>query len=178
MLTIPAEEADHINREEYFEHLIDNYRNLIYSICLQSAGNPFDAEDLTQDVFLAAYKSLSSFDGTHERAWLSKIAVHKCLDYRKQAARRMIPAEDSYFTGIADPEGSPEAQYLLAESSHKVQKLCGQLKSPYREIATEHFCHELSPKEIADKTGKNLKTIQTQLYRAKGMLKKLVERSG
>ena len=60
--------ADCITREEYLEYLIHTYQNLIFSICLKSVGNPFDAEDLTQDVFLSAYKNLSRFDGTYEKA--------------------------------------------------------------------------------------------------------------
>ena len=51
------------------------------------------------------------------------------------------------------------------------------LKSPYREVATAHFCNELSVAEIAQQNGKNPKTIQTQIYRAKAMLKKMLERS-
>lgn len=46
------------------------------------------------------------------------------------------------------------------------------LKSPYREIALDYFYRELLPAEIAEKTGKNLKTVQTQIYRAKAMLQK------
>ena len=86
--------ADCITREEYLEYLIHTYQNLIFSICLKSVGNPFDAEDLTQDVFLSAYKNLSRFDGTYEKAWLSKIAVRKCLDHLKAAGRRTIPTEE------------------------------------------------------------------------------------
>ena len=86
--------ADCITREEYLEYLIDQYQNLIYSICLKSVGNPFDAEDLTQEVFLSAYKSLAHFDWLYEKAWLSKIAVRKCLDFLKAAGRRSIPTED------------------------------------------------------------------------------------
>ena len=65
-------------------------------------GNPFDAEDLTQDVFLSAYKNLSRFDGTYEKAWLSKIAIRKCLDHLKAAGRRTIPTEDTYFEQLRD----------------------------------------------------------------------------
>ncbi|URW87232.1 sigma-70 family RNA polymerase sigma factor [Blautia wexlerae] len=74
-----------ITEKQYLEYLIKQYQNLIYSICLKSVGNPFDAEDLTQEVFLSAYKNLSRFDGNYEKAWLSKIAVRKCLDYLKAA---------------------------------------------------------------------------------------------
>ena len=65
--------ADYISQEEYLKYLLEQYQNLIYSICLKSVGNPFDAEDLTQEVFLSAYKNLSRFDGTYEKAWLSKL---------------------------------------------------------------------------------------------------------
>lgn len=160
------------------EYLIDEYQNLIYSICLKSIGNPFDAEDLTQEVFLSAYKNLSRFDGNYEKAWLGKIAVRKCLDYLKAAGRRTIPTEDIYFSQLPDKQGSPEETYLLEDSSSQVYSLCQQLKSPYREVATAHFCEELTITEISKRENKNPKTIQTQLYRAKGMLKKmLTERS-
>ena len=46
-----------ITEKQYLEYLIKQYQNLIYSICLKSVGNPFDAEDLTQEVFLSAYKT-------------------------------------------------------------------------------------------------------------------------
>ena len=100
---------DRISQEEYLKYLLEQYQNLIYSICLKSVGNPFDAEDLTQEVFLSAYKNLSRFDGTYEKAWLSKIAVRKCLDFLKAAGRRSIPTEDTYFSQIPDTSSTPEA---------------------------------------------------------------------
>ena len=166
-----------ITEKQYLEYLIKQYQNLIYSICLKSIGNPFDAEDLTQEVFLSAYKNLSRFDGTYEKAWLSKIAVRKCLDYLKAAGRRSIPTEDTYFSQIPDQQSSPEDEYMLTDSNARVKALCMQLKSPYKEVAYAHFCQELSVSEIAQRTNKNPKTIQTQLYRARAMLKKMLERS-
>lgn len=157
------------------EYLIDQYQNLIYSICLKSIGNPFDAEDLTQEVFLSAYKNLSCFDGTYEKAWLAKIAVRKCLDFLKAAGRRTVPTEDDYFSQIPDNHSSPEDACLLADENQQVYLLCQRLKSPYKEVATAHFCGQLSITEIARRENKNAKTIQTQLYRAKGMLKKMLE---
>ena len=114
-------------------------------------GNPFDAEDLTQDVFLSAYKNLSRFDGTYEKAWLSKIAIRKCLDHLKAAGRRTIPTEDTYFEQLRDKE--------------------------FREVATAHFCEEKTAAEIAASQNKNTKTVQTQIYRARSILKALLERS-
>ncbi len=170
--------ADYISQEEYLKYLLEQYQNLIYSICLKSVGNPFDAEDLTQEVFLSAYKNLSRFDGAYEKAWLSKIAVRKCLDFLKAAGRRSVPTEDSYFTQIADTSSTPENLYLKTDSDLQVYALIQQLKSPYKEVAVSHFCMQLSVAEIARQTGKNPKTIQTQLYRSKAMLKKLLAAQG
>lgn len=170
--------ADCITREEYLEYLIHTtYQNLIFSICLKSVGNPFDAEDLTQDVFLSAYKNLSRFDGTYEKAWLSKIAVRKCLDHLKAAGRRTIPTEDTYFEQLHDKEFSPEEAFLDKDFKDRIRHLCVALKSPYREVALEHFCEEKTAAEIAKAQNKNIKTVQTQIYRSRSMLKALLERS-
>ena len=158
--------------------MIDQYQNLVYSICYRTAGNPFDAEDLTQDVFLSAYKKLEDFDRSYEKAWLCKIASNKCLDFLKQAGRRTLPTEDTYFLKLQDLHGSPEEGFMEEEEVRQMFRLCQGLKSPYKEVATDHFCREMSAKEIADKMGKSCKTIQTQLYRAKAMLKKQMGRSG
>ena len=118
-----------ITEKQYLEYLIKQYQNLIYSICLKSVGNPFDAEDLTQEVFLSAYKNLSRFDGNYEKAWLSKIAVRKCLDYLKAAGRRSIPTEDTYFSQIPDRQSSPEDEYMKTASNTHVEALCSSTAS-------------------------------------------------
>ena len=134
-------------------------------------------EKLTQDVFLSAYKNLSRFDGTYEKAWLSKIAVRKCLDHLKAAGRRTIPTEDTYFEQLHDKESSPEEAFLDKDFQNQIRHLCSDLKSPYREVATAHFCEEKTAAEIAKAQNKNTKTVQTQIYRARSMLKALLERS-
>ena len=136
------------------------------------SGNPFDAQDLTQETFLSAYQKLSGFDGEHERAWICKIAVNKCLDHQKNAARRIQPEEELAFSELPDQRAGPEASYLLEESRQEILDLCRQLPPPYNEIAEAHFYEERSIKEIAEEKGRNIRTVQTQVYRAKGLLKK------
>lgn len=148
------------------------YERLIYTLCYRTTGNLFDAQDLTQETFLSAYQKLSDFDGEHERAWLCRIATNKCLDYLKSAARRTEPSEDKVFTEIPDRKGDPELKYLVDESREEVLALCRQLSPPYDEIAEAHFYEEKSVKEIAQEKGRNLRTVQTQVYRAKALLKK------
>jgi len=83
--------------------------------------------------------------------------------------------EDAYFTEVTDNRDGPEEAYLHRESKEYVYTICQSLKSPYKEVATEHFYREKSVKEISEETGKGIKTVQTQVYRAKAMIKKLME---
>jgi RNA polymerase sigma factor, sigma-70 family len=165
-------EAERINNEKYYEYLIDTYQNLIYSICYKIVRDYFEAEDLAQETFLSAYKHLSTFDRQHEKAWLCRIATNKCLDYIKKAERQSMPTEDEYFLTRTDNEPLPEESILEQEIKDQLSERCNQLKPPYREIAMDYFYYELSAAEIASNTGKNLKTVQTQIYRARALLQK------
>ena len=138
--------------------------------------NYFDAEDLAQETFLSAYKHLPTFDRQYEKAWLCRIATNKCLDFIKRAEHRSIPTEEDYFLTQKDKEPSPEDSVLALEVKRQLSERCNSLKSPYREIAFDYFYRELTAAEIAANTGKNLKTVQTQIYRARAMLQKTYRR--
>ena len=158
-----------------FDRLVQKYQSLVYTICRQLVADEGYAQDLTQETFLSAYKKLPEFDGTYEKAWISRIATNKCLDYLKNAARRSEPKEDIYFEDIKDQRAGPEEIYIDQEAKQFVLKICGQIKPPYDKIAREHFYEEKSAREIAEESGKNLKTVQTQIYRAKALIKKQME---
>lgn len=165
-----------IRAEEQLELLIQQYQNLIYSVCYKLTGDYFDAQDLAQETFLSAYKNLAYFDGANERAWLCKIATNKCLDYLKHTGRRQIPTEDLYFLSVSGSASTPEQEVLEQAVRDELYRCCNQLSPPYREVAISYFYHEMEISEIVSVTGKNIKTLQTQIYRAKAMLKKLYRR--
>lgn len=175
-MTIHGKGADKINNAEYFSYLVEQYEKLVYSICYKATGNQFDAQDLTQDTFLSAYKNLDRFDRVHERAWICRIASNKALDYLKSSQRKIVCEEDSYFMDVTDTHAGPEEAYLQQESKQYVIHVCQQLKSPYKEIALEHFFREKTAAQISAEQGENLKTVQTRIYRAKTMIKKIVQK--
>lgn len=132
----------------------------------------FTAEDLAQETFLSAYEKYSSFDGRHEKAWICRIATNKCLDYLKAAGRRSVPTEDEWFSWQVDPGSSPEESCVEQEVREELLRACRELKPPYDEIAVDYYYREMDAAEIAEKRGRNVKTVQTQIYRARGMLRK------
>lgn len=173
-IRLAAGEVDEINDKEYFDYLVETYQKLVFSLCFKVSGNRFDAEDLTQDTFISVYKNLSTFDRNYEKAWICKIASNKCLDFLKSAKRRTFPTEDDTLDTYEDARGTPEDEYLLKESKLIVYEICQKLKEPYRTVATEHFSNEKSVAEIAYERGSPKKTIQTQIYRAKSMIRNIM----
>lgn len=164
---------DKIDAMQELTQMIGQYQNLIFSICVRMTNDYFIAEDLTQETFLSAFQKLKAFDGRDEKAWLCRIATNKCIDYQKQAARRTVPSEDVELSEQVSGDGLPEQDYIENEVYAELRERCEQLKPPYDEIARMYFVEEQKADEIAEHTGKNLKTVQTQIYRARAMLRKL-----
>ncbi len=94
----------------------------------------------------------------------------------KRAERRSIPVEEEYFLIQKDNSPTLEEEVLDREIKHQLLDQCNRLQSPYKEVALDYFYYEISAADISDKTGKNLKTVQTQIYRAKAMLRKKYEK--
>lgn len=162
-----------IDSRQNFIRLVKEYQNLVFSICLKLTGDYFAAEDLTQETFLSAYRHINQFDGKDEKAWICRIASNKCIDYQREAARRSLPTSEEEFPVLpAAPKEEPFEQYRNKEVLLELRRCIQKLKPPYDKIARMHFLENLPAKTIAKQTGSNLKTVQTQIYRAREMLKK------
>jgi RNA polymerase sigma-70 factor (ECF subfamily) len=153
--------------------MIEDYQKLVFSMCYRISGDFFAAEDLTQETFLSAYQKLESFDGSNEKAWLCRIATNKSIDYLRNAGRRQIPTEADFFWSQEEQRGTPEQVIIEDEIRQKIADCCDRLKPPYDEIARAFYLEDRSPTEIANTGNRKLKTVQTQIYRARDMLRKI-----
>lgn len=172
-----------MNTETYgndrFSALIDSYQNLVFSICYKITSDYFASEDLTQDTFLSVYQHLSSFDGTNAKAWICRIATNKCIDYLKKSETKCIPISDEEVENNINLENKsldtykdPQQSVLDNEIKRTLAKRCQSLKPPYDEIARLYYVEELEATEISKIKCLKLKTVQTQIYRAREMLRK------
>lgn len=164
---------DAIDACSRLERMIDQYQRLVLTICYKAVGDYFAAQDLTQDTFLSAYTHLDTFDGSNEKAWLCRIAANKCADYLKSAGRRQIPSQEDTFVKLCSERPSPEQLALDREVREQLLYRCRRLGPPYDEIARLYFYEERRPEEIARLTGRNVRTVQTQIYRARDLLRKI-----
>lgn len=160
-------------RKEQLASYIKLYERLIFTICLSFTKNYFDAEDLAQETFLSASKNIEGFDGENIKAWLTTIAANKCRDYLKSPARKTQCLTEEDFKLLEDERGSPEEILIENDKDERVLRLCSKLKEPYKTVAKNYFCDNMKLSEVARDTGQSLKTLQTQLYRSKKLLKEL-----
>ena len=149
------------------------YANLVYRFLYVHTHDAQWSQDLMQETFLTAYQKYNTFDGNNEKAWLSRIAANKSIDYLRSAGKRSVPVEDSFFEQEQQQRGSPEEICMEEEVKRRLVKSCDGLRPPYNEVARAYYVEERTPKEIAARQGKSVKTIQTQIYRAREMLKKV-----
>ena len=154
------------------ERALEKYGRLIFSICYRMVGDYFEAQDATQETFLTYYKVLDRFDGQNEKAFLTKIATNKCLDFLKRKGSKEMPSESEVLESRAGTVSSPEERLLEEEVKEELARACRDLKPPYGQIAYEFYCCDRTAREIAEQKGIKLKTVQTQVLRAKKMLQK------
>ena len=158
--------------DEYFIKILNEYEKLVFSICYRMTRNYFDAEDLTQETFLALYKALPGFDRQNPKAFAARSATNKCLDYLKRAERRVDAADEEELINYPSNEPEPEKLLMEKELAEELYRACSGLKPPYKEVALAYYCRGRTAAQIAASQGKKTKTVQTQIRRAKGMLQK------
>ncbi|MBQ9989926.1 MAG: RNA polymerase sigma factor [Lachnospiraceae bacterium] len=164
---------ERIDSKEILIRLINQYQNLIFSICLKMTGDYFVAEDLTQETFLSAYKHLDQCPKEAEKAWLCRIAGNKCIDYSRAAARRVVPAEEGQMHSLEVPDSEqPLKQVLNSEIMEELRICCNALPPPYREVSIAYFLEGKTAKTIAQESQTGINTVKTHIHRAREMLKK------
>jgi RNA polymerase sigma-70 factor, ECF subfamily len=148
-----------------FGLLVDQETPMIYRACLRILGRPHDAEDVAQEAFLAAFKSIGSFRGDGSvRGWLLRIATRQA--FRRLSQRRATA--DIGAVGeplLADTSAEPTRVVVAAERRGEIRRAVAALPDPYRETVALRFFGELSLAEIAEATGRPLNTVKTHLRR-------------
>jgi RNA polymerase sigma-70 factor (ECF subfamily) len=138
-----------------------------------------EAEDLTQETFLRAYRHRDSLrDQGAQTAWLYRIATHACFDRLRQYARRNPKESETDLDQVDVPEpDAPSLQKVIEqdEMSACVQRYLNRLADSYRAVILLHDMHELTTPEIAQLLGESLATVKIRLHRARLKLKSALE---
>ena len=160
---------------EAFAELIDRYKVAVYNLCARMLGDPTEAEDAAQEVFVRAYTQLRSYTaGRKFSTWILSIASHYCIDL----LRRRKPSVDldtiAFWKQSDQPE--PEERALTGEVRDEVRELLNKLPDKYRGVTILRYWNDLSYDEIAQATGLSVATVKTRLFRARELLAKELEK--
>ena len=149
--------------EIYSEYFKDVYR---YVLCLSK--NESIAEDITQETFFKALKSIDSFKGNCKiSVWLCQIAKNSYFSYLKKEQNNLERVEDTvdaFDTGF-------EQMLVDDESAFEIYKVLHNLEEPYKEVFTLRFFGDLSFLEIAELFGKTESWARVTYHRARIKLK-------
>ena len=148
---------DHVQMAAIYERMKDT----VYRVALSYCRNVQDAEDITHDVFLARFRHDAPFpDSEAEKAWMLRVTVNKCKNLLKSFRRRFsVPLEDASEVCVSQPE-------------HQIWDAVNALPAKYRLVIHLYYYEGYSISEIAAITRKSETAVQTQLYRARNLLKK------
>lgn len=166
-----------------FAALVEKHTRLVYSLCLRMVANSADAEDLTQETFLRLFSSLGQYRlGSGLRPWLCRIAINRCLDALRKKRRRlqMVPLDggssaQSEELNRPSDEPSPERAYVRWEQRQAVLEAVSSLPPEYRAVVVLRYQEDMAYQEIAAALGVPVTTVETRLFRAKRMLRPMLD---
>jgi len=170
-LVSQAKEGD----KEAFSQLYDHYFSKIYRYVLFRVSGQEEAEDLTHEVFLSAWKNMPRYKekGFPFSSWLYSIARNSVIDsYRTNKKTIQIELASEEFIKV---ESTDETSLDNTLEFEKVKNAIGLLKPQYQEILILRFIEEMSHGEIASATGKSEGAIRLMQHRALKELKSLYD---
>jgi len=165
-----------------FGVLLDKYHKRIFNVLLRMVGDFHEAADLTQDVFVQAYRALKSFRGDSKiYTWLYRIAVNRGKNRMKQIARSNsvvtssledpIDLEDGLTRDVPDHSGIPERQLERDELQAVVSAEIENLPPDFRLVIILRDIEGLSYRDMADVIGISLEAVKSRLFRARSELR-------
>ena len=116
-----------------FSAMVQQYQSLVYTVCHQLVPDVGDAQDLTQETFLAAWRAIDRCPPGFEKQWLARIAANKAKDYLRSAWVRRVntPGDEVLALERAPPGLEPEQQVLDTLGAEELTRMILDLREPY-----------------------------------------------
>ncbi|WP_317124625.1 RNA polymerase sigma factor [Tenacibaculum lutimaris] len=162
-----------------YTFLVEKYKVMVFSLALKMVKSREEAEEISQDTFIKAYKNLSKFKGESKfSTWLYKITYRTCLDVLKKTKERYvldvidevtinrIKSTDTILEGIEQKERAEVINNCLLS-----------MPEEERSILWMFYFEELSLKEIVNVTDFSEANVKVKLHRARKMLLSIVEKN-
>lgn len=166
-----------------FGEIVQKYNGLVYSIVLKLVGNPTDAEDLVQEIFVKIYRGLEMYNGEFAMTtWIMKIASNHTIDFLRKKKLKTTSIHDDdekeqekrprqFRSDLAHPDERLEQKEIRKMLEEAIQKL----PPKYREVIILRHKEEKDYTEIARMLNLPLGTVKARIFRAREMLNKILK---
>lgn len=167
-----------------FGLLMRRYNRRLYRLARAIVRDGAEAEDVLQESYLSAFRSLSNFRGDSSLStWLSRLVINECLARIRRAKRRQnvfpltaSPPERELETVASDEGGSPDALAGRAQMRAILERKIDALPESFRAVFIMRSVEELSVEETAACLDIPAETVRSRHFRAKGMLREALAR--
>jgi RNA polymerase sigma-70 factor (ECF subfamily) len=153
-----------------------------YGLARWLLGNDHDAEDVTQDATVRAFRHFDGWNGTNPRAWLLTIVRRCCYTFLAQTRAGAIGTfDEEQHSDESDTVGrleGPERAALRADDARLLNQAVADLPVEYREVFVLRELEGLSYREIADVAAVPIGTVMSRLSRARTQLQKALRATG
>lgn len=162
---------------EQYSVLIDRYSARLHSTAYSYTHNYEESRDLVQEILIKSYKSLSSYKAEAKfSTWLYRIAVNCCIDWYRRAKSKAPTTTWSCDDGtildkLTTEADGPEEGLLRQEHNETIRNALDKIPEIYKTVLILYYFEELKVQEICSILDSPRRTIETRLYRAKGILK-------
>lgn len=152
------------------DNVVDRYAGMVYRLSLSQMKNSSDAEDIFQEVLIRLVMHVDKLESwEHVKAWLRKVTINCARKYYHLYWNKNVS-----FIGVTDFYADETEEYMPKEE-HPVRAAVGRLPSKYREVVYLFYYEQFSVAEISEMTRQKGTTVKSQLFRARVMLKKMLE---
>jgi len=175
--------------ERAFTALVKAYERRVFALVLRMIGNPAEAEDLAQEVFVQVFKAIGTFRRESKLStWIYRIAINLCKNRSKylrvrhtaeqepldvQAERAIALDAKVSYSEIARPDDMASGK----QAERIVQHAIAELEPSFRECLILRDVEDLSYEDIGEITGLPEGTVKSRIHRARAQLRDMVERA-
>ncbi len=163
-------------KTQYFEELVERYKNLVYSVLLRMVKDREEVNDLAQDVFIKLYRNIDKYDPQFRfSTWVIRICTNHVIDCRRKKHLECLPIEDFHME--PDQSDTPEEIALDGERKAIIKETLDDLPEMYRLPVVLYHQNGLSYQEISERINEPMSKVKNRIFRARKMLKeKLMSR--
>jgi len=173
-------------QQSSFSELIDEYKNMVFSLSYKMTNSLEDAEDISQEVFIRVYKSLYNFNPNYKfSTWLYQITLNICRDRFRKGKIPSVSLDTPLNKDdqkdlrsiIPDNQNNPEDIIMGVEQTNFINDLITSLPLKYREVIILRHLKDLSYDEMSKILNISLGSVKTRLFRARELLKNKLKKN-